>query len=407
MNAIQVKGPAAGRWFYLFIGAVGMLFSGVIYAWSILKAPLEEAFGWSGSALALNFTLTMCCFCIGGILASALQSRYSLRAVLLLSAALSGAGFCFTSRMTGGNILVLYVCYGGLAGLGIGMAYNAVISTLNAWFHDKKGSCSGVLMMSFGFSSLLLGQLASRIIQSQRWGWRAAYRFLGAGVALALLLCALILAQAPPVQKPAVRQRPAGPAGTLGEYTPRQMLARGSFWRFFLYCILVSAIGNTIISFARDLALSFDMADAAAAALVGVLSICNGLGRILCGFLFDGLGRRWAMLAANAAAISAPALILAGVLTHSALLGGVGMCVAGLSYGCCPTISAAVVGSFYGMKHYAANYSLANTMLIPTSFVATAASLLLSATGNYALPCAMLLAFAVVGLGLNLSLRRP
>ena len=41
MNAIQVKGPAAGRWFYLFIGAVGMLFSGVIYAWSILKAPLE------------------------------------------------------------------------------------------------------------------------------------------------------------------------------------------------------------------------------------------------------------------------------------------------------------------------------------------------------------------------------
>ena len=75
MNAVQAKRHAAGRWLYLSIGTVGMLFSGVIYAWSILKAPLEEAFGWSGSALALNFTLTMCCFCIGGILASALRSR--------------------------------------------------------------------------------------------------------------------------------------------------------------------------------------------------------------------------------------------------------------------------------------------------------------------------------------------
>ena len=46
------------RWPRLLIGAVMMLFAGVIYAWSILKTPLSEEFGWSASTLALNFTLT-------------------------------------------------------------------------------------------------------------------------------------------------------------------------------------------------------------------------------------------------------------------------------------------------------------------------------------------------------------
>jgi OFA family oxalate/formate antiporter-like MFS transporter len=41
----------------------------IIYAWSILKAPVAADFGWTASALALNFTITMCFFCIGGFVA--------------------------------------------------------------------------------------------------------------------------------------------------------------------------------------------------------------------------------------------------------------------------------------------------------------------------------------------------
>ena len=47
--------------------------------------------------------------------------------------------------------------------------------------------------------------------------------------------------------------------------------------------------------------------------------------------------------------------------------------LAGLSYGCSPPISSAFVSVFYGTKHFAMNFSIANTMLIPTSFTATLA----------------------------------
>ena len=63
------------RWFYMVIGVVAMLFAGVLYAWSILKYPLSIEFGWGASHLALNFTLAMTFFCIGGLVGSKISKR--------------------------------------------------------------------------------------------------------------------------------------------------------------------------------------------------------------------------------------------------------------------------------------------------------------------------------------------
>ena len=58
---------------------------------------------------------------------------------------------------------------------------------------------------------------------------------------------------------------------------------------------------------------------------------------------------------------------------HALFLCAAGICLAGPSYGCSPPISSAFVSAFYGTKHFAMNFSIANTMLIPTSFTATLA----------------------------------
>ena len=63
------------RWLYLGVGTAALLFAGIIYAWSILKAPLAREFGWSASQLSINFTCTMCFFCIGGVVGGVLAKR--------------------------------------------------------------------------------------------------------------------------------------------------------------------------------------------------------------------------------------------------------------------------------------------------------------------------------------------
>ena len=115
------------RWAYLVIGIVAMLFAGVLYAWSILKAPLASEFGWGASDLALNFTLAMSFFCVGGLLGSKLSSRVGHCITLIISGFLSLLGFVLTTLLSGTSVGMLYLTYGVLAGLGIGVAYNVVI----------------------------------------------------------------------------------------------------------------------------------------------------------------------------------------------------------------------------------------------------------------------------------------
>ena len=135
------------RWVYLAVGVIAMLFAGVLYAWSILKAPLAADFGWGPSQLALNFTLAMSFFCIGGLLGAQISKRVGHKAALLAAGVLSALGFGLTATLSGESVTMLYITYGVLAGLGIGIAYNVLIGTVSAWFPDKKGLCSGCLMM--------------------------------------------------------------------------------------------------------------------------------------------------------------------------------------------------------------------------------------------------------------------
>ncbi|QAT48656.1 MFS transporter [Caproiciproducens sp. NJN-50] len=401
----------AARWVYLLAGTVSMLFAGIIYAWSILKAPLAEAFGWTPSGLGLNFTLTMCFFCIGGVVSGYLTRRTSPKVPVIAGALLFFFGFMIVSRMSGGGIALLYLSYGGMGGFGIGMAYNAVISTTSAWFPDKRGMCSGFLMMGFGLSALLLGNLAGRMIGAGSVGWRNTYFILGAAIGAVLLLTGLMI-RLPPSgmrfpQPKAARKAEPEENFERKDYTTAEMVRRATFWKFFLFCITTSAVGSTVISFARDLTMSVGAAATLATALVGVLSVCNGLGRIFAGFLFDALGRRRTMLATSAITILAAAVLLVSVLNRSLALGIAGICLTGVSYGCSPTITPAFVGTFYGMKHLAVNFSVANLMLIPASFTATLAGSLVASTGSYVLPCAVLLVFSVVSLLLCLGIKRP
>ena len=175
------------RWLYLVLGTASLLFGGIVYAWSILKAPLAAEFGWSDSSLSLNFTLTMCFFCIGGMAGGALLKKIGFKLSCIISAVLSAAGFILAGGMSGG-IAMLYISYGLLAGLGIGIAYNCIISTVSAWFADKKGLCSGVLMMGFGASALILGSLADALISNESFGWRMVFYMLGAALGVMFLI---------------------------------------------------------------------------------------------------------------------------------------------------------------------------------------------------------------------------
>jgi OFA family oxalate/formate antiporter-like MFS transporter len=403
------KPTASIRYLYLAVGTLSMLFAGILYAWSILKTPLAGEFGWDTSALALNFTLTMCFFCLGGFFGSQIARKLGAPLTIVLAGCLAGAGFILTG-FSGGNVYLLYVTYAVLAGLGIGVSYNVIISTVNAWFPDKRGVSSGCLLMGFGASSLLFGTILDKMFAADGFGWRKTYILFGIAVAVCLAIAGAIIRRPgedtplpAPKKSTSVRQENFESK----EYTTGEMLRRLSFWMAFVCLSFLAAVGNTVISFARDLALSVDAGAALATTLVGVLAVCNGLGRIITGAVFDSLGRRLTMIGANLLAILSAGMTLLAVTVHSLPLCIVGLCLTGLSYGAAPTVCSAFVSSFYGQKHFATNYSIINFTAMTASFIATACNALLAASGAYVAPFVLLLSLACGALVLNLCIRRP
>ena len=385
-----------------------MLAAGILYAWSILKTPLTEAFGWSSSALSLNFTITMCTFCLGVFTGSHLYRRIGVKPAIISAGIIAAAGLILTGCITGTQVFPLYLSYGILAGFGIGIAYNVLISTVSAWFPDRKGLCSGCLMMGFGASTLLLGNLISILFDSI--GWRPTYILLGSALGMILVLAGIIVRRPDPDTKlpsPKPTRSSRSENFEVRDLTPGEMLKRFTFWRAFLCLVCLTAVGNSVISFARDLVLSVGASAAWAATLVGVLSLCNGIGRILTGALFDSAGRRITMITANIITIFAAGVTLISVLIHSLPLCILGLCLTGLSYGSCPTLCSAFISAFYGQKHFPTNFSLMNFNLIFASFIATASGNLHASSGSFASPFILLLILAVSALALNFSIRKP
>ena len=393
------------RWLYLVLGVTSMLFAGIIYGWSILKTPFSQY--WTAPQLALNFTITMTCFCLGGFLGAKLSNRLGVRNTLLISGALAFVGFLRTSSLSGNTLLLLYLSYGVLAGFGIGIAYNVVISTVNAWFPDKKGLSSGCMMMGFGASSLIIGNAASRLMDA--WGWQRTYMLLGVALGVVLIAAALIL------KKPdadTILPAPRGHKNTQGQelqsrdYTTGEMLQLKSFWMIFVAYAFIGAVGNSVISFARDLAISVGAPHSLATMLVGLLSMCNGLGRVIAGALFDAVGRRKTMLASGLITIAAASVSLVAVLMGSLIVCVVGLCLVGMSYGFSPTVSSTAVASFYGQKHFPTNFSILNLGLIGASFMATACSSLYTATNSYVAPFIVLVALSCCATGLIVVIKK-
>jgi len=384
------------RWLRLAITGVVLLFSGILYAWSVISFPFADM-GFAPAALKLNYTITMCSFCLFGFFSGLLSKKLSPRLRLLFAALLTAAGFVLASCVNRGDAVLLYLGYGLCIGGGIGIVYNAVISAMNAWFPDRKGLCTGIMMMAFGFSTLLIGNPMADAMEA--FGWRYVYRIAGLVLLAVLVLASFFsLPPAPGTQLPAAKKKAA--AGPAEEIPAGQMIRRISFWKLFCFFALLAAVGSTAISGAKGQFEEMGFA-ASAALLAGAVTVANGLGRIVSGSFYDAFGLRKTQYLTSGVAILATLLTWLGYVLSFPVLCAAGLILCGFSYGFCPTISAAFASGFYGQKHFPLNFSILNLILIPASFVPTLLSGCSSSVTFLVLLCA-----SCAGLVLNLTIRR-
>jgi OFA family oxalate/formate antiporter-like MFS transporter len=391
------------RWLVLIAGAVLMLVAGLIYAWSIFRAPLTGLFPeWTPTQLSVAFTVSMVFFCLGGFAAGKLAARMSSRFIILIAAAMLLIGFCGVALLLdAGNpaksLWALYILYGILCGGGVGLVYNASLNTLAKWFPENPGMVSGALLMCFGFGGLALGSIVNVLIGSR--GLSPSFLILGVGAG-AIFAMASFVFKLSPAREPA---RETKETAARRETATKEMLRSPIFWALCFWNIALCVGGLLVINSAATIAAAFG-----AAPVVGLLvSVFNGVGRVSIGALFDRKGRHFSMTAGTSVLLLAGIILSMGAFLNIPILIFIGLPLVGISFGGAPPSISTVVNNYFGPKHYAVNLSTATFSVIPGAIIGPIVSSRLqeASGGAYGSTFIMIVVIAAFALILNFTLR--
>jgi OFA family oxalate/formate antiporter-like MFS transporter len=284
------------RWLIAAAGVVMQIALGAVYAWSVFRAPLTQAYNWTISEVTFAFTLAIFVLGFAAFAGGEWMRRSGPRRVAIAAGIFYGLGVFLTS-FSANRLWMLYASYGLIAGTGLGLGYIVPVATLVRWFPDRRGTITGIAVAGFGAGALITAPVATRLIQQV--GPMQTFAILGVVYFLAVTGGALFMQFPPPGYAPPGwaptdtqrKQRAERP------FTLRDAVTSWQWYGLWALLFLNVSAGISIISQAAPMAQEITGISAVGAAgIVGIMSIANGLGRFLWASLSDVIGRRQVFL---------------------------------------------------------------------------------------------------------------
>jgi OFA family oxalate/formate antiporter-like MFS transporter len=299
MDAPSSSNPTRGRWWIVVAAVLVQLALGAVYAWSVFNKPMQDEFGWSKAEAVLPFEVAIGTIFIGSLIGGRIQDKRGPRPVALGGVVVYAIGIMLASLVSSsGELWLLVATYGVLGGIGLGAAYITPIAMLSKWFPDRRGLITGIAVAGFGFGAVITAPVAKALLNGTD-DKPSVFLPLGIAYLVAGVAGALVFRNPPQGYRvPGFEPATAGPAvaGTR-VYTLREALHTRQWYMLTAILALNTACGIAFISQASDAAQDVAGVTAAtAAALVGVLGLFNGAGRVFWAWLSDRVGRMRAFL---------------------------------------------------------------------------------------------------------------
>jgi OFA family oxalate/formate antiporter-like MFS transporter len=343
------------RWGIAFAGIILQMVLGSVYAWSVFRTPLSKQFNWTISQVTLTFTICIVVVGFAAFFGGLWQSRSGPRIVAITGTILYGAGIALASHSVG-NLVLLYLSYGVIGGIGCGLGYIIPVAVLVKWFPDRRGFITGVAVGGFGAGALVTAPVATRLIASV--GVMHTFLYLGLAYMVLGVLAASFMQNPPQGWQPegwtpsaAVSKQRAG-----SDYTLGTALATWQWWALWLVLFLNTCSGISLISQESPVFQELAKVTAVVAAgMVGIVSIGNAVGRVFWAWCSDVLNRKVTFILMFLAQVVLfwllPSVHDATALTVVSFL--ILMCYGG-GFGTMPAFAAdyfgpANVGSIYGL----------------------------------------------------------
>ncbi|MBR0434942.1 MAG: MFS transporter [Lachnospiraceae bacterium] len=390
---------------YAVMGVLMLLMAGFIYAWSVMASFINKELNIAQGSLSITFTLVMITFCLGGLLGGILGKKTKVINLLVPATLMLSMGLLIASYTKG--VALLYIGFGIISGLGSGIIYNVVMSNMSKWYPDKQGLISGIMLMGFGLSSFIVGKVFAAMSLGSDTSWRTTFKIFA--IASFILMAVLSVLFKGPAEDYKVEGGTSKKKEPALELTPKEMIKKPAFIFYYLWAILTTGAGLTIVSQASGIVTeaSESISAGTVATIVGLLAITNGLGRVIFGALFDKIKTNTVMTIDIMTFFLAGLSLLLYIKFHMMILGIAGFVFCGLAYGAVPTINSAIISDFFGRKNFAVNYSITNTNLIIASFASTIAGKVFDSYGSYKYVALVMLIYTFASLFAQIPVKRP
>lgn len=339
------------RRYLVAIGGILLhLMIGSVYAWSVFTGPIAKQTGWALSSVTVAFSIAIFFLGMSAAFMGRLVERFGPRLTGTVAALLYGSGILLTGLAVQLESLpLLYIGYGVVGGLGLGAGYVTPVSTIIAWFPDKRGLATGMAIMGFGFAAMLTGPIAQNLIAGI--GLVPTMYVLGTAYLLIMLTAAQVIRKPRPGEVPAADiAKSVSLTGTA--MTANQAVKTCSFRYLWLMFFINITCGIGLVAVASPMAQQqTGMSAATAAMMVGVVGLFNGFGRLAWATLSDLIGRPLTYTLIFTVDVA----MLAGILVFSSpLLFGIALCLIMSCYGAGFSVIPAYLGDVFGTKQLGA-----------------------------------------------------
>jgi MFS transporter, OFA family, oxalate/formate antiporter len=370
------------RWTIAIAGVFLQIALGAVYAWSVFRIPLHKQFGWTISQITLTFTISIFMLGFAAFVGGLWMNRVGPRVVALTAGVLYSAGV-FLASFSANNLWWLYLSYGFIGGIGLGLGYIVPVATLVKWFPDKRGLITGIAVGGFGAGALITAPVAARLIQTV--GVLPTFAYLGIGYFVITVVASLFMQNPPEGWTPAGWTPSARQTAQRAthDYVLGESLKRWQWWVLWFILFLNTSAGIAVISQEGPIFQELTAVTAVVAGgMVGIASLGNGVGRVFWAWLSDVVTRRIAFILMFLAQVLLfwllPTIRVPAVMTTVAFI--ILMCYGG-GFGTMPAFTA----DYFGPKNVGPIYGL---MLTAWSFASVFGPLYIArmreTTGNYA-----------------------
>ena len=262
---------------------------GTVYCWSTFKEAIASKIGMSTFAVGWAFSLAIFFLGMSAAFAGRMVEKNIHKSSLI-------SCICFTLGMIGTGLFIqfssgvlallgIFLCYGCIMGIGLGIGYLTPVKTLMLWFSEQKGLATGISIMGFGLAKAIATPIMEAI--QNNLGIEQMFYILGAVYFVMMLLGHYLLKKPEGWVEPDVGKK---------DFNPLEMFKNKTFLGIWLMFFINIHCGLALITYEKQI---LGIAFAGTSILTAMISIIpsvtaafNALGRIGYSSISDKLKER-------------------------------------------------------------------------------------------------------------------